>query len=185
VGYAGGTTANPTYYDIGNHSETVQVEFDPTVVSYEQLLTAFWNSHDASYPSNSTQYRSAIFYTSAQQQQLANEIKQANETSGEKLYTDIIPFTAFNVAEDYHQKYYLRDREELVDPLYDIYPIPADFRDSTAAARLNGYLGGYGDVDSVRQNLDKLGLTETGKRLLLQIIESGLSPVCPVIAPIK
>jgi peptide-methionine (S)-S-oxide reductase len=162
----------------------VQVNFDPTIISYEQLLVAFWNSHDATYPTYSDQYRSAIFYTSDQQQNLANEFKQTNEARiGEKIYTDITPFTGFNVAEDYHQKYYLRERPDIVDTLYVIYPNPSDFRDSTAAARLNGYLGGYGDRETLNNNLDKLGLSESDKKVLAQITESGLSPVCPAIAP--
>jgi peptide-methionine (S)-S-oxide reductase len=158
------------------------VDFDPGIISYTQLLAAFWAGHDATYPAYSTQYRSAIFYTSEQQKKLANEFKQAEETRlGKTIYTAVEPDTGFYVAEDYHQKYYLRQRPDLVNSLYAIYPSPADFRDSTAAARLNGYVGGYGDTDTLKKSLNSLGLSESGKQALLQITESGLTPGCPVV----
>jgi peptide-methionine (S)-S-oxide reductase len=160
------------------------VDFDPGIISYKQLLAAFWAGHDATYPAYSTQYRSAIFYTSEQQKKLANEFKQAEETRlGKPIYTDIEPDTGFYVAEDYHQKYYLRQRPDLVNSLYTIYPSPADFRDSTAAARLNGYVGGYGNPDTLKKSLNSLGLSESGKQALLQITESGLTSGCPVVRP--
>jgi peptide-methionine (S)-S-oxide reductase len=184
VGYGGGTTANPTYGNIGDYCETVEVEYDPAIVTYEQLLAAFWNGHDATYPPYSSQYRSAIFYTADQQRDLANESRQAEEAKlGRTIYTDIAPNARFYVAEDYHQKFYLRQRSDVVNTIYAIYPNPADFRDSTAAARLNGYLGGYGDLETLKNNLDKLGLSESGKRALLQMTSSGLTHACPVIPP--
>jgi peptide-methionine (S)-S-oxide reductase len=137
------------------------VEYDPAIVSYEQLLAAFWSSHNPTSPIYSSQYRSAIFHTNEQQQNLANESKQAEESIlGMPVSTDIEPYAGFYVAEDYHQKYY--------------------FRDSTAAARLNGYVTGFGDLDALKKNLDSFGLSETGKEALLQITKSGLRPVCPV-----
>ncbi|MFH1382232.1 MAG: peptide-methionine (S)-S-oxide reductase [Chloroflexota bacterium] len=184
VGYAGGTTAAPTYYNIGDHSETVAVEYDPSVVSYQQLLTAFWSGHDITSQPYSEQYRSAIFYTNEEQHKLAIESRQAEEARlGKTVYTGIEPFTAFYVAEDYHQKYYLKLRHDVVDTLYKIYPEPESFRDSTAIARLNGYAGGFGDLDTLKKNLDTFGLSESGKSSLLRIAEAGLTPACPVAAP--
>jgi peptide-methionine (S)-S-oxide reductase len=182
VGYAGGTTSNPTYDNIGDYSETIEVEYDAAIVSYEQLLAAFWNSHDATYPPYSSQYRSAIFYTTDQQRELANESRKAEEANvGQTIYTDIAPHASFYVAEDYHQKYYLRQTSDIVNAIYTIYPNPADFRDSATAARLNGYLGGYGDFETLKSTLDKLGLSESGKRTLMQVTSSGLTHACPVI----
>ena len=160
------------------------MDYDPTVISYEQLLSAFWNSHDATYPTYTAQYRSAIFYTTEQQKKLASEALQAEEARiGKKIYTDIEPFSDFYIAEDYHQKYYLRNTIGVAKDLHAIYPDPADFRDSTAAARLNGYIGGYGDAETLNKNLDSLGLSESGKTTLLQITQGGLAPVCPVVIP--
>lgn len=160
------------------------MDYDPTIVSYEQLLSAFWAGHNPTYPSYSRQYRSAIFYTTEQQQKLANESKQAEEARlGKTIHTDIELDTGFYIAEDYHQKFYLRQRSEIVNTLYAVYPDPANFRDSTAAARLNGYVGGYGDEETLKRNLDRLGLSESGRRTLLQIAESGLKSGCQAVIP--
>ena len=117
VGYAGGTTLNPTYEDVCSsqtgHAEVVQVEFDPTVVSYQQLLNVFWANHDPTTlnrqgPDVGTQYRSAIFYYTPEQQAIAEESKAAEEKSGRfrrLIVTEIEPAPAFYRAEEYHQRY--------------------------------------------------------------------------------
>jgi peptide-methionine (S)-S-oxide reductase len=184
VGYTGGTTANPDYNNIGNHSETVQVDYDPEIVSYAQLLAVFWNSHDVTSRPYSMQYRSAIFYTTDLQRSQAEEFRNAEEARlGTEVYTSIEQAAVFYVAEDYHQKYYLRLEDKIVNELYAIYPDPAAFRDSTAAARLNGYAGGFGDAETLSQNLEKFGLSSNGRQALLKLTESGLGAVCPVVIP--
>ncbi len=71
----------------------------------------------------------------------------------------------------------------MANDLYAIYPNPADFRDSAAAAKLNGYVAGYGDSDSLKKNLDSFGLSESGKTAVSQRASYGLFPVCPAIGP--
>jgi peptide-methionine (S)-S-oxide reductase len=117
VGYTGGKTANPTYKDVctdrTGHAEAVEVEYDPTQVSYEQLLDVFWGNHDPTQlnrqgPDFGTQYRSAIFYHSPAQQQAAQASKTALEKSGQSsrpIVTEIVPAGTFYPAEDYHQQY--------------------------------------------------------------------------------
>ena len=73
VGYTGGTTVDPTYHDLGDHSETIQIDYDPTQVSYQALLDVFWNSHNPTTRSWSRQYASAVFYHSDEQKKLAME----------------------------------------------------------------------------------------------------------------
>ena len=73
VGYAGGTTDNPTYYKIGDHSETIQIDYDPSVISYRQLLDVFWNGHNCTLRSPTRQYMSIVFYHNEQQRQLAED----------------------------------------------------------------------------------------------------------------
>jgi peptide-methionine (S)-S-oxide reductase len=158
------------------------VDFDPAIVSYEQLLGVFWSGHDPAALPYSLQYKSAIFCTTDRQCTLAIESKQAEENRlGKEVFTVIQPDANFHVAEDYHQKYYLRQRLELADELYAIYPTPADFRDSTAAARLNGYITGYGSQEAIRNNLGRLGLSESGQQALLQIVASVPHVACPVV----
>ncbi len=184
MGYAGGTSANPTYYNIGDYSETVQVDFDPSLVSYDRLLDAFWNSHDPTADSYSTQYRSAIFYADEKQHEAALASKAKWEAElGSPILTAIEPVGTFYVAEDYHQKYYLQSNYTLKAELIAAYPDFKDFMNSTASARLNGYLGGFGDKEVLKTQVVKLGLSESAQKKLIQATEYGLSAACPV--PVK
>ena len=117
VGYLGGHTQNPTYQDVctdeTGHAEVVQVTYDPTKVDYEQLLNVFWESHDPTTlnrqgPDIGTQYRSAIFFHSPEQERLARASKERMQASGNfrrPIVTEITPASSFYRAEDYHQKY--------------------------------------------------------------------------------
>jgi peptide-methionine (S)-S-oxide reductase len=118
VGYTGGTLKDPTYKDVCTgttaHAEAVEVEFDPKEVSYDQLLSVFWQSHDPTTlnrqgPDFGTQYRSAIFFEDAEQEAAARSSKAALEKSGlfkRPIVTEIKPASAFYRAEDYHQQYF-------------------------------------------------------------------------------
>lgn len=107
------------------------------------------------------QYRAAIFVHDEEQERLARAIKHGMEdAAGDPLYVSIEPAGPFWLAEGYHQKYYLRGDRELMREFLAMYPRDDDFVASTAAARVNGYLGGYGDP---RRDLDKLGLSEQGQ----------------------
>ena len=117
VGYTGGNLQNPTYKDVctdgTGHAEAVEVEYDPAKVSYQDLLKVFWENHDPTQlnrqgPDFGSQYRSAIFYHSPEQEQLANASKQEFEKSGQykrPIVTQIVPEVTFYEAEDYHQQY--------------------------------------------------------------------------------
>ncbi len=179
VGYAGGDKMNPTYYDLGNHSETIQIDYDPSKVSYEQLLDVFWDSHSPTSPPYSTQYKSVIFYHNEEQKKLAIEAKEQQELKpGLTIYTEIVPYSGFYLAEDYHQKYALRGVSDIAKELLSIYPDLDDFINSTAVTRLNGYAGAYGNVDELKENLDDFGLSEKAKQRLLEIANRGLRPAC-------
>lgn len=117
VGYAGGTSDKPTYRDVCSgdtgHAEAVQVEFDPAKVSYEQLLNTFWENHDPTTlnrqgPDVGTQYRSAIFFHTPEQQIAATSSKEKLQASGRykrPVVTEIKPAANFYMAEEYHQQY--------------------------------------------------------------------------------
>ena len=111
---------------------------------------------------------------------MAVESKNREETRlGQRVFTEIEPAGKFNLADDYHQKYYLKSRLELLSEMEAIYSNPADLVNSTAAARLNGYIGRYGDANLLEEQLNKLGLSEAGKQRLLEITADGLTPGCP------
>jgi peptide-methionine (S)-S-oxide reductase len=139
----------------------VRIYYDPKKVTYEQLLHIFWNDHDPTARPWSKQYKSAIFYHSEEQKKLALEIAARLEaTAKRKVYTEIVPAGDFYPAEDYHQKYYLRNSAELMKIFKEVYPSEDDFVASTAAARTNGYVAGF----RTRAGLDK-ALQEAGLSL--------------------
>ena len=117
VGYTGGKLDNPTYKDVCSdrtgHAEAVEVEYDPAKVSYNQLLDIFWENHDPTQlnrqgPDWGSQYRSAIFFHSPEQEQEARASKASLEKSGHfsrPIVTQIVPAVTFYEAEDYHQQY--------------------------------------------------------------------------------
>jgi peptide-methionine (S)-S-oxide reductase len=117
VGYAGGQTENPTYEEVCSddtgHAEVVEVEFDPAVVAYEQLLDVFWSNHDPTTmnrqgPDVGAQYRSVIFYYTPEQKAAAETSKAGQDKSGRfkrPIVTLIEPAPKFYRAEDYHQRY--------------------------------------------------------------------------------
>ena len=122
VGYMGGHTEHPTYRQVCSgetgHAEVVDIRFDPAVVSYQQLLVTFWNKHNPTTRNRQgwdigTQYRSAIFYHSEEQRQLAEQAKGELDGSGkyaDPVVTEITPSGAFWRAEEYHQQYVLKNK---------------------------------------------------------------------------
>jgi peptide-methionine (S)-S-oxide reductase len=173
VGYAGGTTDNPTYQKLGDHSETIQVDYDPTQISYQELLEVFWSSHSPTNRPWSQQYASIIFYHNEEQRRLAVETKdrRAAET-GRRIFTEVVPFSGFYLAEDYHQKYRLQQAPDLMAEFRAIYADSADFVDSTAAARANGYIGGHGTLAALEAEIDGLGLSLAAQERLLDLLSS-------------
>ena len=171
VGYAGGATKNPTYQRIGDHIESVQVEYDPDRIAYEELLEIFFRSHTATRPRTIRQYESAIFYHDAEQKRLAEEaVRRAEERLREKVTTRLIPYEEFTRAEDYHQKYYLRNQKSIERHFESIYPELVAFTDSTAAARVNGYLGGNGSPEQFEREADGLGLNRAQIEAIRKLI---------------
>jgi peptide-methionine (S)-S-oxide reductase len=117
VGYMGGTLKNPTYQDVctdrTGHAEAVEVVYDPAQVSYDELLKVFWENHDPTTlnrqgPDVGTQYRSAIFFDTPEQEAAAKASKEELEKAHvfkRPIVTEIVPATEFWKAEEYHQQY--------------------------------------------------------------------------------
>jgi peptide-methionine (S)-S-oxide reductase len=116
VGYTGGHTDDPSYYDVCSdttgHAEAVEVEFDPEQVSYDELLAVFFANHDPTTPNRQgpdvgSQYRSAIFFHSPEQEEAALKTKAAIQANlPMPVVTEVVPATTFHEAEDYHQQYF-------------------------------------------------------------------------------
>jgi peptide-methionine (S)-S-oxide reductase len=161
------------------------LDFDPGRISYEQLLAVFWASHHPGSRPWSRQYLHAVFYHNEAQQRLALATKEevTLKIKGE-VSTQVLPATEFYLAEDYHQKYYLRGVAKLFEEMHRIYPTDRDFINSTTAARLNSYLAGYGAAANFQSELDRLGLSPAGRALLLEKVTGRLDgfsgPGCPL-----
>jgi peptide-methionine (S)-S-oxide reductase len=123
-GYSGGAIKNPSYKEIctgrTGHAEVVQIVYDPSKVTFDELLEVFWQTHDPTTLNRQgadvgTQYRSVIFYHDDKQKELAESYKKKLDASGafdKPLVTEISPFTAFYKAEDYHQNYYNQNSDQ-------------------------------------------------------------------------
>jgi peptide-methionine (S)-S-oxide reductase len=123
-GFAGGHVPNPTYKEVctgtTGHAETCNIIYDPQIISYDELIAAFFVSHDPTQLNRQgndvgTQYRSAIFYHNASQKQKAEYyIAQLNIKKAYKnpIVTQVVPYTVFYMAEDYHQDYFLQNKGE-------------------------------------------------------------------------
>jgi peptide-methionine (S)-S-oxide reductase len=135
------------------------------VISYADLLDVFWSAHNPRSPSSSRQYRCAIFFHDEEQRRLAEETKKRREKDG-RIHTDIEPLSEFYRAEDYHQKYYLRSVDALMEELRVQDPEERQLVDSTAAARLNGYVGGFGTLEQLEAELESFGLSEQAGQVL-------------------
>lgn len=161
----------PTYGKMGDHTETVQADYDPQRITYAQLLDIFWESHKPNRGSWSRQYLNAVFYHNEEQRILALASKAAVEQKiGHAVKTEVAPLRSFTMAEDYHQKYTLKRHQTLLNEMTLIYPGSRDFVDSTAVSRLNGYAGRHGTGDQLSQEIDSLGLSAEGKKRLADLV---------------
>jgi methionine-S-sulfoxide reductase len=171
VGYAGGGSPNPTYQSIGDHSETIEITFDPSLLSYERLLEMFWEGHDPTGTAWSGQYASIIFYHDPEQRRMAEQSRTAQERlRGRPPQTEVLPAGVFTAAEDYHQKYYLQSSAALMRAARPLLPAPRDLVRSTLAARLNALAGGQLSRRELEQDLAVLGLTTRQQQTLLDAV---------------
>ena len=166
---------------LGDHTEAISIDFDPKVISYEDLLVYFWSAHRCGSLNSSRQYRNAVFYRNESQKQLA-EASRAHEAKRlgmkvEDVTTDIEPVGQFTYAEGYHQKYYLTRHHDVRDFLTEVYPTSKELADSTVATQLNAYLGAgmhlnwsalleelpsYGLPEPIRLKLEKTAKAHVG-----------------------
>lgn len=170
VGYSGGTKKDPTYRDLGDHTETIEIDFDPQRITFEDLLDIYWDSHSPTSRAWSLQYASFVFFHDEEQKKVAVASRdRLQESLSKKIRTGIVEAKRFYRAEDYHQKHRLRNMPGLLEELSALYPDAKDFTDSTAVTRVNGYLGGYGTRRQLEEEVPKLGLSQDAQRVLLKL----------------
>ncbi len=169
VGYASGNTDNPSYWQLADHIESVQLEYDPAIVSYEHLLQVFFSSHTPTRTPWKRQYASAMFYHSPDQERQAHQAKEQLEArAGQNVFTEIGPYKDFYLAEARHQKYKLQRQPALWVEFEEMYPDFNDRISSTAAARANACLYGYVSRKGLEKVIGSLGLSPAAQRVLLQ-----------------
>ncbi len=174
VGYAGGTTNNPTYRQMGDHSECVEIVFDPKIISLEKIVHHFWTIHK---PNRSNykgrQYLSIILCEDSSQLQLVKKIKNELEVKlGEPIQTEIASLNKFSLAEEKHQKYYLKRYSKALESLLDYYSSHDSFMNSTLVARLNGFVKGYCSLSDIKNEITSSTMAEEKKAKLTSLINS-------------
>lgn len=172
MGYAGGKKDRPTYYRLGDHIETLEIDFDPARITYSDLLKVFWESHNPTTQPWKRQYISAVFtHSAAQLAALKESAKQESARRGQLIKTEFLPYEKFWLAEDYHQKYALRQYDRLMAEFRAMYPVLEGFISSTAVARANGYASGYGTLAQLEKEIDSYGLSPQGRDQITRIVE--------------
>jgi peptide-methionine (S)-S-oxide reductase len=159
VGYAGGSTADPTYHDLADHTEVFQLDFDPARLSYAALLDEIWANRRGGRSYGRSQYMEAVFCGDEAQERIAR---------ARGITAPIITGATFYIAEDYHQKYYLRHDSVLMRELSDY--SPGQLVESTIAARLNGYVAGRGTVARLREELPSFELSPAASTHLERLV---------------
>jgi peptide-methionine (S)-S-oxide reductase len=142
VGYAGGTNPDPTYHALGDHTEVVQVDYDPDEVTDADVLARVFRSHDPNRRTRKTQYQNVVFSATPAQRETLESYLDENGLEADAIGTRIEQLTRFYIAEDYHQKYNLRSKRSLMEPFEELGYDDEALRESPAAAKLNGIASG-------------------------------------------
>ena len=157
------------------------MDFDPERITYAQLVDVFWQEHPPTSGAWSSQYAHILFWEGEEQRAVAEaSARKIGESLGRKVATRVRPLDRFYQAEDYHQKYYLRNTRELIREFDVMYRADADFVASTAAARVNGWLGGAGEACDLLAEIDSYGLSSEGRAVLLRRAGVAAAPGCAV-----
>ncbi|XP_049539261.1 peptide methionine sulfoxide reductase [Anopheles darlingi] len=163
VGYAGGSTKNPSYKNMGDHTEVIEIHYDPEEISYNALLELFWNNHEYGLTKRmKRQYMSLILYHDDYQLAIAKDslAYELTQRAPEQIVTEIAKAEKFYPAEDYHQKYRLQGHSDLAKAI-GLIGSESDselLQTSHVAARLNGYLIGVGGLEQFESEAPRLGL---------------------------
>ncbi|ARK30486.1 Peptide methionine sulfoxide reductase MsrA [Halalkalibacter krulwichiae] len=166
---------NPIYRQMGDHTETIEIDFDSSVLKLEELFDIFWQSHNALKVNHyrGKQYQSMILFRNDEQAQvaLASKRKWEDKLNG-TIQTEIAPLITFYLAEERHQKYYLKRFPKAYFELMSYFPTFCEFVDSTLVARLNGFVREYGSLQSIKMELAEWPLRQKEKGAIESMIQS-------------
>lgn len=171
VGYAGGTTKSPSYHNMGDHAEVVQIDYDETRVELKDLLEIFWHGHRPRARAYGRQYMSLILCTEKKDQDVAILSKAEYRMRFGEVLTEISLLDSFYLAEAYHQKYYLRRLPSVFKEVEERHNTLAELLDSNQVSRLNGYAGGFGTATQLEADLSLWALSQEAEEKLRVLIE--------------
>ncbi|MDZ7836127.1 MAG: peptide-methionine (S)-S-oxide reductase MsrA [Alkalibacterium sp.] len=174
TGFSGGTTADPSYRSIGDHTEMLQIEFDSSIISYKEILQLFWDSHDAAKDRGykGRQYLSLLIVHSLEQLETAEQVKHEWEKQhGKKIETELLFDHPFYPAEEHHQKYHLKRFLKAMASVLPLFSDHTSFADSTIAARLNGFVREYGRLPDIKKELSDWRLSEEEEKIIREMLE--------------
>jgi peptide-methionine (S)-S-oxide reductase len=143
VGYAGGTTQNPTYHALGDHTECFQVDYVPSEVTFTDLLGRVFQRHNPNRQPASTQYQNVVFAATASQREAIDAFLDSEGLDADAIETRVERLSQFYLAEAYHQKHSLRAHPRLVEGVEDAGYDDGAIRESPAAAKLNALAAGH------------------------------------------
>ncbi|XKE51467.1 peptide-methionine (S)-S-oxide reductase [Sutcliffiella horikoshii] len=155
VGYAGGITPAPTYKQMGDHTECLQIDYDPTQITFDEIAHHFWKSHNSNRGNyKGRQYLSIFLFHDNYQKEVLEKIKQEiQDTNAQSIGTEIAPLKQFTLAEDRHQKYYLKRYPNTTLKLREHFLTEDAFTNATLVARLNSFVKGYGTLSSLKEEI--------------------------------
>ncbi|WP_240548436.1 peptide-methionine (S)-S-oxide reductase [Paenibacillus lignilyticus] len=175
VGFAGGTTDNPPRSGhAGDHTEMVEIEFDPAVARLETILNLFWNNHN---PANINNYRdrlynSLILYRDEAQLSVIQEVMNNRGEQGKGVpETECMPYTVFYPAEDRHQKYFLKRYPDAIAKLRTLFPTEDELTRATLAARLNGIAKGFANMDQIIHEIRTWKISHEEQEEIIDLIK--------------
>lgn len=149
------------------------MEYDPNQITFNELLDLFWSNHNSLRQDRSRQYRSILFiHNASQEEQALIKKTEWEQTLGGEIQTEMMQYTGFFIAEDYHQKYYLKKFKAATQTLISLYPNHADFVQSTLTARLNGFVRGFGTWEGLKREVKDWGLPFADEKAVIEVLVS-------------
>lgn len=175
VGYSGGKSTNPSYKVVDLHTEVVEIDYDPEIISYGELIDIFFSSHNETLRPYDQRVKSLIFYRNDDEYEIAkmklNTIR-SNTPEEESVYTELKAFQVFYLAEPEHQNRSLKLETSLYDELKQIFETEDRVLLSILASKLNGYIYGYGTLEGAEALLTQSGLSEASKARVIDVIQN-------------
>lgn len=174
TGYAGGTSMHPTYRQMGDHTETVQLDFSSSIITFEEILEVFWNNHNPININNykGRQYLSLLFYSDDKQKETIQHVLRRRKEQGRgEPETEIAPYSGFYLAEAKHQKYYLKRFPNAIEKLNEWFSSQEDLNNSTLAARLNGLAKGYTNLERILNEIGRWPVGSEHRKLLVDLVK--------------